>query len=133
MNDVRHFLAVSESGSRPICGSKFSGNVVTADVTKVTCNACVAVIEVALERFSVDAWSDKVGMFCLCTVRLGGANFKYMAKLDAIDSVGKLHFTAKDGSQKVFDRENIIEVDARPFNGLPRDQRSLPSFFHEDR
>lgn len=112
MNVVRHFA----KGFGTFCRDKAAGQVVTVEVVRVTCGECIRLIEERLEAWSVDPYADKVGQFCVCLVRVHGVEFKYMARLDAVDGA-KLHFTAKDGSQKVFDRSAVLEVDARPFVG----------------
>ena len=69
-------------------------------------------------------------MFCVCTVSIGSKPpFRYMGRLARVDDEARLlHFESRDGTLKILDRSAIVEVDARPFNALPRDQSRLPRF-----
>lgn len=124
---ITHYLHPTAVGF--ICGQPAMGdNRVSADLSKVDCASCIHTVEELVARFSTDPWVEKIGMFCICKIREAWVDFKYMARLHSVDSAGKLHFVAKDGTPKVLDRSAIIEVESRQYVGLPPDQTRLPRF-----
>lgn len=73
-----------------------------------------------------DPWLELVGMYCHCLVRVGSASFRYSAQLLSADKEHLL-FKSVDGSVKMFHRDALLEVDAKPYR-VPRDQQRLKSW-----